>query len=90
MDSTVTLTPDQIGFYHTNGYLVLQSITTPRELEWMRAAYDRIFAQRAGREVGDQFDLGGSDEEGKQAVLPQILQPTKYAPASPRKTRPRG
>src|SRR3954471_7406543 len=80
MEPTVKLSPQQIEFYHNEGYLVLNSITTPEELEWMRKNYDKLFASRAGREVGDQFDLGGSDEEGKQAVLPQILTPTKYAP----------
>ena len=46
----------------------------------MRGIYDRLFAEKAGREVGDQFDLAGTDEEGGQAVLPQILGPAKYAP----------
>jgi hypothetical protein len=39
-----------------------------------------MFAERSGRESGDQFDLAGSDEEGKEAALPQILNPAKYAP----------
>jgi ectoine hydroxylase-related dioxygenase (phytanoyl-CoA dioxygenase family) len=77
---TVVLTQDQIDFYHANGFLALPAITTPEEVARMRAAYDRIFSARAGRDVGDQFDLGGADEEGKEAVLPQILNPTKYAP----------
>jgi ectoine hydroxylase-related dioxygenase (phytanoyl-CoA dioxygenase family) len=49
-------------------------------VERLRAIYDRIFAERAGRDVGDQFDLAGADEEGKAATLPQILNPSKYAP----------
>src|SRR5436190_9702871 len=77
---TVVLTQDQIDFYHREGYLALDAITTPEEVAWMREIYDRLFASRAGREAGDQFDLGGSDEDGKTAVLPQILQPSKYAP----------
>jgi ectoine hydroxylase-related dioxygenase (phytanoyl-CoA dioxygenase family) len=80
MQPTVTLTSDQIRFYHDNGYLALESITTADELATLRSAYDRIFSQRAGRDVGDQFDLGGADEDGKDAVLPQILNPAKYAP----------
>ena len=43
-------------------------------------SYDRIFAEQAGRDVGDQFDLAGTDEEGGTASLPQILRPAKYAP----------
>lgn len=79
-DATITLTPDQISFYHREGYLVLPPITTPEEIEWLRGIYDRLFEARAGRDRGDQFDLGGTDEEGKQATLPQILNPARYAP----------
>jgi ectoine hydroxylase-related dioxygenase (phytanoyl-CoA dioxygenase family) len=80
MTPTVSLTPAQIDFYHANGFLALDAITTQEEVAWMREIYDRLFESRAGREEGNQFDLGGSDEEGKTAVLPQILQPSKYAP----------
>ena len=76
----VVLTQDQIDFYHREGYLVLDVITTQEEVEWLRGIYDRLFEARAGREAGDQFDLGGTDEEGKEAALPQILNPSKYAP----------
>ena len=55
-------------------------ITTPAEVEWLRGVYDALFERRAGREDGRQFDLGGTDEEGKAAVLPQILDPARYAP----------
>jgi len=74
------LTDDQVRFYHENGYLSIPSIMPLAEVEWMREIYDRLFEQRAGREAGDQFDLAGTDEEGKVAVLPQILGPAKYAP----------
>ncbi len=78
---TVKLTQDQIDFVREEGYLSLGPLSTPGELAMMRSEYDRIFASRAGREQGDQFDLGGDDAEGKEAVLPQILGPDKYAPA---------
>jgi ectoine hydroxylase-related dioxygenase (phytanoyl-CoA dioxygenase family) len=80
MQPTVHLIDSQVRFYHANGFLALEAITTPEEVAWMRGIYDRLFASRAGRDEGNQFDLGGSDEEGKTAVLPQILQPSKYAP----------
>jgi hypothetical protein len=76
----ITLTPEQIISFHINGFIAIDPITDDAELEWMRAAYDRIFMERAGRDSGDQFDLGGTDEEGKEAALPQILNPAKYAP----------
>ena len=75
------LTPDQVLSFHLNGFLSVPSpITSETELEWLRGIYDRIFSEKAGREAGDQFDLAGSDEEGKTASLPQILNPAKYAP----------
>ena len=45
----------------------------------MRKAYDLIFEQRAGRGEGMEFDLAGTDEEGKPADLPQILNPKRYS-----------
>lgn len=77
---TIQLTAEQINFYHENGFLWLPQLSTPEELTMMRAAYDRIFEERAGRDEGNQFDLAGTDEEGKEAALPQILNPEKYAP----------
>jgi ectoine hydroxylase-related dioxygenase (phytanoyl-CoA dioxygenase family) len=80
LQPTVTLTADQVAFYHTNGYLVVDQISTPSEIAMLRGVYDRLFEQRAGRNEGAQFDLGGTDEEGKAAVLPQILGPSRFAP----------
>lgn len=79
-EPTLTLTDEQIAFYHREGYLTLPAITTPDEVEQLRAVYDRLFETQAGRAEGNQFDLGGTDEEGKTAALPQILSPSKYAP----------
>jgi ectoine hydroxylase-related dioxygenase (phytanoyl-CoA dioxygenase family) len=79
MTPTIVLTPEQIEFFHANGFIAVESISTPQEIAMMREAYDRIFAARAGRE-GNQFDLAGTDEEGREAALPQILNPVKYAP----------
>lgn len=75
------LSVEQVRFFHLKGFLSLPTpLTDETELAWMRDVYDRMFAERAGRESGDQFDLAGSDEEGKVAALPQILNPAKYAP----------
>ena len=77
---TISLSPEQIEAFHRDGFLSVPVLTTPEEVEMMRAAYDRIFSQQAGRDSGDQFDLAGTDEDGKEAALPQILSPEKYAP----------
>ena len=75
-----TLTAEQIASFRQNGYLAIEAISSAEELAWMREVYDRLFAQRAGREEGNQFDLAGTDEEGVPPSLPQILSPSKYAP----------
>ena len=77
---TLQLNDKQIAFFHENGYLVVEAITTAVEIALIKKVYDRIFAARAGREEGNQFDLAGSDEEGQEAALPQILKPEQYAP----------
>jgi len=77
---TIQLSEEQIAFFHDNGYLAIDAITTPDEVALLREVYDRLFAQRAGREEGNQFDLAGTDEDDAEAALPQILNPVKYAP----------
>ena len=78
---TVQLAPDQIAFYHREGYLTLPPLTTPVELAWIREQYDLMFQQQAGRDHGNHFDLAGTDEDGKPPSLPQILNPERYVPA---------
>ena len=80
IEPTVSLTQDQIDFFHREGYLSIDAISPSGEIEQLREAYDRIFRERAGRDRGDQFDLAGADEEGKEAALPQILNYAEYAP----------
>jgi len=80
MEPTIKLSGEQIEFFKKNGYLAIEAITTAEEVERLKIVYDRIFSERAGREEGQQFDLAGTDEEGKPAALPQILNPSNYAP----------
>lgn len=77
---TLLLTDEQIAEYHREGFLVVPNFTTPEECACIKNIYDHLFAARAGRETGNQFDLAGSDEDGKEAKLPQILGPHNYAP----------
>lgn len=81
LTSTIRLSPEQIAKYRRDGYLVIEKFATADELLRMREIYDDLFSRRAGREVGDEFDLAGADEDDVQAKLPQILSPSKYAPA---------
>lgn len=80
MQAVAQLSPEQVQSYHRNGFLAIESLIPLDEVELLREAYDRIFNERAGRGEGMQFDLAGTDEEGKTEALPQILHPSKFAP----------
>jgi hypothetical protein len=77
---TLTLSDEQVQSFHSNGFLAIPQLSTPEEIEMMRVAYDQLFSQNAGHESGAHFDLAGTDEPGKEAALPQILGPEKFAP----------
>ena len=62
------LNEKQLAFYHENGYLSVECIATEQEIGEIRALYDRMFASRTGRSVGDHYDLAGADEEGKEPL----------------------
>ena len=70
----------QLAFYNENGYLAVDRVATDHEVAEIRALYDRMFSSRTGRNAGDHFDLAGTDEDGKEPLLAQILQPSKYFP----------
>jgi ectoine hydroxylase-related dioxygenase (phytanoyl-CoA dioxygenase family) len=74
------LNGEQLAFYHENGYLSVDRVATDHEISEIRGLYDRMFSGRTGRSAGDHFDLAGTDEDGKEPLLAQILQPSKYFP----------
>ena len=76
----ISLTESQVRFFREQGYLAIPRLTGDDDVARLRTSYDRIFAERAGRELGDHFDLAGRDEEEGKESLPQILHPAKYAP----------
>ena len=76
------LSADQIRSFHNAGFLAVSApVIEIEEVVRLRELYDRMFEERAGRSEGNQFDLAGSDEEGKPAALSQILYPHRYFPA---------
>ena len=77
---SITLSQEQIDFYHREGYLALPAITSAEEVVRLQAIYDRLFTTKAGRAEGDHLDLVTSDDDEAAEQLPQILNPSKYAP----------
>ncbi len=74
------LTAGQVEAFHRDGFLRIERVIGDAEVATIRAALTRLFAAQSGRESGDQFDLGGADQEGVRAGLPQILGPHRFAP----------
>lgn len=79
--ANIQLTPEQIAFFHREGYLALPTFTAPEEVSQLRDIYDHLFEIKAGRDQGDHLDLTTADEDDQEPALPQILNPSKYAPA---------
>ena len=59
----IRVTEEQVEFFCREGYLAIERITSDEEVERLRATYDELFARRAGREEGRQYDLAGTDDD---------------------------
>ncbi len=79
-DLEITLTDEQVRSFQDNGCLAIEQITTSEEIEWLKGAYDRIFADRLGEAEGRFFDLGGKRGHDGPDVLPQVLLPEEQMP----------
>lgn len=80
MKTPLVLSPEQVATFREEGFLVLDRLSPDGEVARLREIFDQLFAARAGWERGAQFDLAGTDEEGRPAALPQILNPPQFAP----------
>jgi len=79
-EPTLILSQAQIDFFHREGYLALPALTTAEEVVKLQEIYDHLFSSKAGRDQGDHLDLVTADDDSAEEMLPQILNPSKYAP----------
>jgi hypothetical protein len=79
--SSVSLTNEEMAFFHGQGYLTLPTLTTAAEVGWLRQVYDRLFEAKRGWEEGNFFDFVGTDEPGRRPEMPQLFMPSQYEPA---------
>jgi Phytanoyl-CoA dioxygenase (PhyH) len=77
---SVVLTDQQVREFLQNGYLALGAITTSEEVGQLQVLFERLFRERVGFSEGLQYDLLGHDDEEKPAKLPQIIDPSTFAP----------
>ena len=74
------LSDEEVARFRQDGFLTVPAIADPDEVEHLRGIFDRLFQTGAGWEKGAQFDLAGTDDNGRPAALPQILNPAQFAP----------
>jgi ectoine hydroxylase-related dioxygenase (phytanoyl-CoA dioxygenase family) len=74
------LTPAQIDFFNTNGYLVVDNIITKEEVETYKAIYDDFLSGKIA--VGsNRSDLGdGLGKNEARENITQIMWPSEFVP----------
>lgn len=80
-DVRAPLSTIEVQRFHDEGFLVVPELCDAAELHEIRSILRGLFAQRAGRVEGNQFDMLSLDREGGDAIQPQIIKPNLYAPA---------
>jgi ectoine hydroxylase-related dioxygenase (phytanoyl-CoA dioxygenase family) len=78
--TSLELSDGQISEFWECGYVAVPAITSQDEVILMRRVFERLFAERAGREEGAQFDMVTHDEDDEPARLPAIISPVNFAP----------
>jgi ectoine hydroxylase-related dioxygenase (phytanoyl-CoA dioxygenase family) len=71
-----TIAADDLARFEAQGYLVLRGLTTEKEVVGLQSIYDRLFDPATTIVEEDRVELAG----GAAGMLPQILNPDRYAP----------
>ena len=74
------LTDGQYAALERDGYVAVDHFVDSDEVARLRTLFDRLFASEAGRAEGKRFNLAGLEGGVAEPVLPQILEPSDYAP----------
>jgi ectoine hydroxylase-related dioxygenase (phytanoyl-CoA dioxygenase family) len=77
LQPTFSLTPAQVERFEQDGFLQLEAITDALEIARLADIYDELFDGRRAVAAGDRLELAG---DGERPVLPQIVNPERYAP----------
>jgi ectoine hydroxylase-related dioxygenase (phytanoyl-CoA dioxygenase family) len=79
-EATLKLDASIIDEFNDRGFICIPNIAERAELVLLRTMFDRLFAERAGRKEGMQYDMLGHDSEEGAPALPSIMNPINYAP----------
>ncbi|HEX7034902.1 MAG TPA: phytanoyl-CoA dioxygenase family protein [Pseudomonadales bacterium] len=80
-DFTVVPTDDEVSFFRTNGYLVVERITTDEEIAWLRAIFEHIFDPEHADGPGAPIDRSGTLGPDEPSRLSQAFFPEMRFPA---------
>ena len=76
----LALSAEQITRFDEEGFLAINGLAAPGEVDHVRTIYDRLFAEKAGYERGLHLDMLSPDDHAASAPrLTQILNPTEFA-----------
>lgn len=79
-DALPRLPPQAMEAYKRDGYIALEEISPPEEVEMIRKTLFRLFEEGAGFKEGAQYDFSARDNPGKPATYPSLHNPSHYAP----------
>ncbi len=74
---TLELTREQIAYFHEQGFLSLDALTTPPEVAEIKGLLEEMFAKRAGEKEGAFLDLVAAGQKAPMSS-PQIFNPNNY------------
>jgi ectoine hydroxylase-related dioxygenase (phytanoyl-CoA dioxygenase family) len=80
----IELTSDDVDFFATHGYLVIERLTTDDDVAWVNERYDEVLAVRNGSYV----DFSGrGDRSVEQFLQPELVLPELMATTAYRNAR---
>jgi hypothetical protein len=75
-----SLTAAQVQLLDAQGFLSLNPIATPIEIQEIRAALQELFDKKAGENEGANLDFVAGDHPEAPKTAPQIINPANYYP----------
>jgi hypothetical protein len=75
------LSPDIVAQFATNGFLTIESLTTPEDLGQIRRLLDPLFEEFSTLPSGRAFDLGGVSKGAQKPRSPEVNRAVALVPA---------
>ena len=77
---SITLTNEQIDFFNSEGYLVIDGLLSNDEIQYYGDVYDAILDGKLGDTTGLRSDLSGSTDSANGERITQIMVPSRIHP----------